>query len=315
MSNLLKTTIRLIFLGCLLLPAAQVSADPYYNSSEPGCDGSDPNVAFCDDFEDGVWYATDCDTSGGSGNVTNDGWCGSIYANPITPAGAAVCGAGVTPFGNCAGTGGTKSGGRTDRNLAWHHLKTASCGSSGTQLCSVPTLYVRWYAKWQSGYQFGAEKHMNFTNDHGDIAFANIQVNCGAGGAGSTGSLSMQVIHGENMCDQILGITIQSNRWYFFEMRVTAHPTAGVIQVWINDCGTAGTSCGASPTLRYNRSGLRLPGNSNGSQIQTIWLESWANPPSVGTGPLWDQVKASIVGPIGFSGFSTLPAPANLRVQ
>ena len=63
------------------------SADPYFNSTEPGCDGSDPNVLTCDDFEDGDWYVTDGDTAGGLANPDNDGWGGTIYANPITPSG------------------------------------------------------------------------------------------------------------------------------------------------------------------------------------------------------------------------------------
>src|SRR2546428_655319 len=35
-----------------------------FNSAEPGCDYSDPNVVMCDDFEDGIWYRTNCDSSG-----------------------------------------------------------------------------------------------------------------------------------------------------------------------------------------------------------------------------------------------------------
>src|SRR3989344_5770733 len=74
----------------------------YLNSAEPGCDGTDSNVLLCDDFEDGDWYVTDGDNM----VAANDGWFGTIYANPITPAGAIFFGIGVNPFGGCAANGG-----------------------------------------------------------------------------------------------------------------------------------------------------------------------------------------------------------------
>jgi len=58
----------------------------------------------------------------------------------------------------------------------------------------------------------------------------------------------------------------------------------------------------------------QLPGNANGSQIQTVWLENWTGITSTGGGPYWDQIKASSVGPIGFAGGGPF-APTNLRVQ
>jgi hypothetical protein len=289
-------------LGLLLAPGVPVAlAGPYYNSTEPGCNGSDPNVLMCDGFESGKWYATDCDTSGGMTNASNNGWCGSIFANPITPAGAVLCGPGVTPFGACAANGGAHSG-QGGRNMALHHLKAATCGSTGTELCGVGEVYVRWYAKWLAPYSFGAEKHMNITNSDGDIAFANVQLNCGTGGASSTATPYIQVLHGMNICQppNVSDITIQPDHWYFFEMHVRAG-SSGLIELWINDCGTGGTSCGTAPILRTRLTGS-LPGNANGSQIETIWLENWANPPSAGIGPLWDQLKVSRVGPIGLSG-------------
>ena len=291
-----------IFAGVLW--SAQTEAAPYYNSSETGCDGSDSTVLFCDDFEDGSWYATDCDTSGGITNAANDGWCGTIFANPITPTNAVA--SGVTPFGTYAAHGGVHSGGAGGVNMAQHRLKTASCGTDGSQFCNVSEIYVRWYAKWVTGYSFGAEKHLNVTNSDGDIAFANVQLNCGFGSAASDAIPYIQIIHGESLCQapNQSSITLQSGRWYFFEFHVIAHATNGTVELWINDCGADGTSCGASPVLRTRLTGQRLPGNGNGSQIQTIWLENWANPGSTGTGPYWDQIKASTVGPIGFTGES-----------
>ncbi len=292
----------------LLTIPSITQADPYYNSSETGCDGSDSTKLFCDDFEDGVWYATDCDTSGGITNAANDGWCGTIFANPITPANAII--SGVTPFGTYAANGGDHGGGAGGVNMAQHRLKTASCGTDGSQFCDVSEIYVRWYAKWEAGYSFGAEKHLNVTNSDGDIAFANVQLNCGFGSADTTAIPYIQIIHGESLCQapNQTDITLQSNHWYFFEFHVIAHATNGTVELWINDCGTAGTSCGASPVLRTRLTGQRLPGNSNGSSIQTIWLENWANPGSTGEGPYWDNIIASTTGPIGFSGSSSTPS-------
>lgn len=304
------------------------SAHPYYNSSEPGCDGTNPSVLMCDDFETpggagGRWYAEDCDVANAKGGIgaRTKGWCGTIFSNPITPLGAELCGAGVTPFGNCVADGGPV--GSSGKNYALHHLKTPNCGSTGQELCGVQEVYVRWYAYWAAGYKFGAEKHMNITNSDGDIAFANVQLNCGAGAASDTAGPSIQIIHGADVCQppNVNPITIQSGHWYFFEMHLLAHPTNGTVELWINDCGSAGTSCGPTPILRTRMTGVALPGNANGSSIQTIWMETWFNPASVGSGPYWDQVKVATVGPIGFSGAATTvtpppkpAAPKNLRV-
>ena len=126
------TLVKIAFcLGLLLALGVPVAlGGPYYNSSEPGCNGSDPNVLMCDGFESGKWYATNCDTSGGITNPSNNGWCWTIYANPITPTNAILCGPGVTPFGSCAANGGAH-GGPGGRNMALHYLKTATCGSPG----------------------------------------------------------------------------------------------------------------------------------------------------------------------------------------
>jgi hypothetical protein len=165
---------------------------------------------------------------------------------------------------------------------------------------------------------------LNITNSDGDIAFANVQLNCGAGSASSTATPYIQIIHGAGVCQgpNISTIKLQPGNWYFFEMHLIADATNGTVELWINDCGTAGTSCGTSPVLRTRLTGISLPGNANGNTIQTIWLENWANPASTGRGPYWDQVKVATRGPIGFMGATsggadiTPPvAPTNLAIQ
>ena len=77
----------------LLVTSSTAVADMYFNSAERGCDGSDPSVLMCDDFESGAWYSVNCDVANASGGLLQThGWCGSIYSNPIPPLGAATCG-------------------------------------------------------------------------------------------------------------------------------------------------------------------------------------------------------------------------------
>lgn len=100
------------------------------------------------------------------------------------------------------------------------------------------------------------------------------------------------------------------------ELRITAHATNGRIQFWFNDCGTDGTDCGEgtsnpTPTLRLDLNPIALPGNAQGNEIETIWAENWSSN-DAGTGPYWDQMKASIVGPIGFSGEEAQAPETNL---
>jgi hypothetical protein len=294
----------------------------------------------CEDFETngaftvsghGKWYAEDCDTanrSGGIGSQTK-GWCGTIYANPITPAGAELCGAGITPFGNCVGDGGTHNG-TGGVNMAMHNFKTPTCGSTAAETCGVSALYVRWYAYWATGYLWGAEKHMNPTQSQGDIAFAEVQLNCGTGGSGPNATPYIQIDYngGGGICQSpnVSNISLSSGHWYFFELyqqvnAATGTTNQGIVKLWVNDCGATGTSCGASPILRTQMTGLNMPGDAAANQVQALWLENWANPPSSGTGPYWDQIKVATVGPIGFAGGSSggdttpPPAPSNLHIQ
>jgi hypothetical protein len=134
-----------LVLGLIAATAASAHAGGYFNSSEPGCDGSDPNVLFCDDFETkadgsagGEWYSLNGDVANAAGGIlaNSKGWAGTIYANPITPAGAVDCAAGVTPFGRCAATSGQLNGSVGGRNLADH-------GFAGG--IEVEELWFRWY--------------------------------------------------------------------------------------------------------------------------------------------------------------------------
>lgn len=265
-------------------------ANMYFNSAENGC-GTDANVLLCDDFEDGDWYGVDYDQAVRSGGLLQaDGWGGTIYANPIAPAGAAVCGGAGVNGTNCAGTHGTLSGSQGGRNMAEHELSQR-----------VTEVYARYYTKALAGYRFGAEKVLTFNiTNGGGIKWGNLHFNCGSGGGATVGNLQYQPTPPETRtCQSIMNV--QPDRWYYIEVHLklnTPGQSDGVLQVWGDDCGVAGTSCPATPTPRLNITNWRFNRGSSSELIGSLWWENWANPGSSGT-RLIDQIKVSRVGPIG----------------
>src|SRR5262245_12831257 len=207
-------------LGGFVAAGQAAAAAPYFNSSEPGCDGSDPNVLFCDDFESGVWYDRNCGQTG-IPTASNPlpwpsakGWCGTIYNDAGMAAGTARC-SGVGVLSGCAATTGLVTGGNTTGNMADHALLNFQ---------GVNEIWVRFYTKPLAGYQFGAEKMLTFNDGNpGDagIRYGNLSWNCAQGGASSTGNITMgfpvpmDVCQGQNVGNDI---TIQSGAWYFYEV-------------------------------------------------------------------------------------------------
>jgi hypothetical protein len=280
-------------------PPAAGTPTMYFNSAEPGCDGSDPNILFCDDFESGFWYTADCDHGGNT--ATQKGWCGTIYANPIKPAGAASCGGMGAANTNCAANGGLHDGSQGGVNMADHQFNGGP----------VTELWARWYYRTDAGYKWGAEKHTNFTKAAGDITWFNVHFNCGTGSADPDAVPFIQIIHGSSSgCyrpNQGVDFRLDSGKWYYFEVHVRLNSSGtvsdGLVDMWINDCGTTGV-CTGTPTLRTHLTNVGFDRNQSGCQtspckIETLWFENWANPGSTGTGYL-DQIKVSKAGPIGF---------------
>lgn len=289
-------------------PAAAVPPRPvgnsmFFNSSEAGC-GSDPAIILCDDFEDGDWYTINTDRArleGEAGYLKQDGWHGTIYGEPITPAGAATCGNRGAAGTTCAATYGLLDGRSNQRNMADHAF------AGGPQ----EEIWARWYYKTEPGYFWGAEKHTNFTKAAGDIAFFNIQFNCGAGRGQPRAVPFIQIIHGPasgctapNMSP---GFALDSGRWYYFEVhaRLSSPNGAanGLIELWVNDCGATGV-CRGAPTLRTRLQGITFDRSQPRCQttpcrIEVLWFENWANPVSQGTAWL-DQIKVSKGGMVGF---------------
>jgi hypothetical protein len=295
----------------------KADAAMYLNSRESMCNGSDSTVLMCDDFENGRWYVTDCDTSGGISNADNDGWCGTIYANPITPPGAAVCGGKGAGGTSCAASSGQHTGGAGGGNMADHNFVNQQ---------KVDEVYVRYYYKADPGYMWGAQKALTFNQyaGSGGIAYGNFSFNCAIGAPSSTAYLTMGFPVPEDMCQsQNVGnnITIQSGRWYLFEIHMKLNTPVdqpdGVFELWVDDCGTNGLGCTGPQTLRMRRTNVKYPRSSTSDLIGSMWWENWANPGSTGT-EYYDQivVRTKPIGPVGAVSSASGPsAPTNLQAQ
>jgi hypothetical protein len=271
---------------------AAVPSTMYFNSSEPGGDGSNAAYLLTDDFEDGTWYSKNCDQANASGGLLQaDGWCGTIYS-AINPAGAAVPG-GVRGTGYTA-THGVSSGGAGGTNMADHTLAQAA-----------NEIYVRYYVRPSVGYQFGAEKFLTVNKDPagvGGIYWGNLHINMG-GNTSSTGQLFWQEPSGLDT-SRNLGFTFTGNgHWYFIELHIKLSTTTtsrdGVLEVWADDVGADGFGGPATPTRRYSVSNYNFNRTSAGTLIQSLWFENWANPGSIGEMYV-DQIIVSKSGPIGF---------------
>src|SRR5712691_5901819 len=91
-----------------------------FNSAEPGCDGSDPNILWCDDFEDGNWFVTPADRN----NPLHGGWNGSPFGGPDPQAtGFGRCGGLGVAGTNCAATSGPHAGIGQALAMADHDLR------------------------------------------------------------------------------------------------------------------------------------------------------------------------------------------------
>jgi hypothetical protein len=267
-----------------------------FPSSEPGCDGSDPNVLMCDDFEDGVWYRTNCDV-GGVTDPANKGWCGTIYA-PIDPPNAAVCGDAGAVGSRCAATSGLHNGDVGGRMMADHSFKDRE---------EFTEVYARYYYKAAPGYVWGWQKAMTWNQccaGIGRLKWGDLHFPCvGLSSCAPSFQLPVpeDVMQGQNMGNRLV---FESGRWYFIEvhMRLNTPPGQpdGLLEVWLDDCAIDGRQCVGTPTLRLRRTDVKFNRNSLDEKLGSIWWENWANPGSTGT-EYYDQIKVSKAGPIGFA--------------
>jgi len=319
-----------VILGWLLLVAAFTTigllatvtlggADPYFNSSEPGCSPTNPNPNYilCDDFDNGNWalLGNQNPPSGGSNDkgwlLCNDTGGPTTCRNPPPPA--------VTSLGQGVGNRGyaamsTSTGGDGgDSQLGMHGFYPNNATYSH--------IWIRFYWYLEPGYVAnGNQKIISLISsaysggiDQGGIGRdptqpqACPQWTCGQLNEGFLGQ------------NQGNNITIATGRWYYVELEVgvnTFNTRDGIWRMWINDCGTAGTSCGAAPILRagYTNVGWIGSGTTSSTQIGSLWWDLWGNPADVGTRRI-DNLIVSKAGPIGFMGGSTAAPSAPTSTQ
>jgi hypothetical protein len=293
--------------GGVTRSAQVVVTDPvppsmYYNSSEPGCDGSDPNVLLCDDFEDGTWYEKNCDQANASGGLLQtDGWCGTIYGDPISPAGAATCGSAGAAGTNCAANGGLHDGSTGGVNMADHNL-----GPNGN---GYNEIWLRYYIKALPGYVYGAQKMITINATSAGSGGISIGGSGSPFGDGAYDTCPVydcnttgEIYYYRQNQSQVLKLSQILGHWAYVEMHIklnTPGQKDGIWELWINDCGTTGV-CTGTPTLRSHYTTVEWQGPTDNKQIRSLWFENWANPGSVGT-ELYDQIKVSKGGQIGFA--------------
>jgi hypothetical protein len=329
------------------LSAGQVFADPFFNSSEPGCDGSDPNVLWCDDFEDGDWAYTDAVGIRGGSKITtnaesyepNDGWYMDIYYPTNGQSGTgfpsvqantgpnyATCGGKGAAGTDCAAQSGPRMTPEGEGMMGMHSLKGRT---------NYDELYLRWYFKPSAGFVWGHEKTytLNPCCLQSGIFLGDLYSFFGHGipiflvYSEGQRKLTQNMNTPLNAADAVnmrpdderggaLSYYWTPGVWHAMQMHFKKNTSGnnGVFELWADNCGADGRQCTGQPTKRMSYSNVNWQGNG----IGTLWLENWGNKVSVGE-TSYDQFKAATVGPIPFSGVTndgTPPAaPSNLRIQ
>lgn len=299
-TTMVHDTVRIHDTVTTVPPPASAPPALYFNSTEPGC-GTDPGVVLCDDFESGSWYSKNCDEANSSGGLLQTkGWCGTIYANPIMPSGAAMCAGSGAAGTNCAASGGLHNGSSGGVNMADHNL--------GPNANGYNEIWLRYYIKPSSGYQYGAQKMITFNATLAGSGGISIG---GSGSPFNDGAFDTCPVYDCNTTGEVfyyrqnqgakLTLSQITGHWAYVEMHVklnTPGQANGVWELWLNDCGADG-KCAGSPTLRSRYTSVKWQGPIDNKQIKSIWFENWANPGSVGT-EFYDQIMIRTNGPVGF---------------
>lgn len=283
--------------------APPARADMYFNSSEPGCDGSDPAILWCDDFEDGVWAKTNADRAGGPDNPANDGWAIGIFyddrSKSTLPPTAACGGRGADS--DCAALQGSQKG--ASRRMGKHGLANEPQG--------VDQIYVRYYLRPLPGFSWGHEKMLTINPPPvrtAGIHWGTLSAHFGSG----VPAWYVPAQDGNPAVAwrrQNLGnaLKLRAGPWYYLEVHLKLNTPGrfdGVYELWADDCGPDGKACTGKPgTLRARHTDVLFRKAGDTRRIGSIWFESWGNPASSGDSQL-DQIVASRrhVGPLGSAG-------------
>ncbi len=272
------SVLLLIAIFISLLPAVSHAA-MFLNSAESQCDGSDPTIMMCDDYEDGSWFVTNAD-SGGRNDPQNDGWAGTIYF--VDPLGLnfARCGAKGAAGTNCTSTTGYRNTKPALGSGQGHHML-------GPTTPTYPNeIYHREYIKFSPGYVFGHEKVTFYERSNSSVQHGLTQTPFGSSeidfatqsGSGCPGGRCKQ--------NQGVNISFIPGNWYYMETHlVLGNGSNGRVEIWIDDCGTNGLGCTGPGTLRLSHSNLSFTKWSQGccDVHQENWCPSDATPPNAGS--------------------------------
>lgn len=238
---------------CLLAFAAKDTQAAYFlNSAESQCNGSDPTILMCDDYEDGDWWVTNADTGGGRDNVANDGWAGTIFATDPLGQNGARCGNAGAVGTNCTATSGQRDSSTGSNGLRGHH----TLGPTTTTY--YDEIYHREYFKVSAAYDFGHEKWTFYERSNSSIQHGLTQTPFGnnyfdfaiqSGSDGTSGCVSKRCAQ-----NQGVNITITPEHWYYMETHIKL--STGLVEFWQDDCGTSGLECTGSGTLRLRHTGI-----------------------------------------------------------
>jgi hypothetical protein len=316
----------------LLWGAMPAHADPFFNSAESLCAKvggvpTNPDVLWCDDFEDGVW-ATTCNDDA---LAANKGWflCnGASTRNPPPPA-AACDGTGAASSCYAISTSINNDPFGGDAQLALHALYPSATST-------YRELWARQYVRFVPGYVFNGNQKFAFSFlrpqagggiDYG-IAIAH---NVNDLQAGPQWDCTVNAYHNpQNSADQQCYLNqnvgspmtmLANNHWYFYEVHIRLNDfnvRNGTLELWADDCGTSGV-CSGTPTKRMNYTNVGWRGVGDGgastpnTDIGQIFYDIWGNATDLGTRHFDQIVLKKANGPIGFINATPPPAaPTNL---
>ncbi|MDO8742198.1 MAG: LamG-like jellyroll fold domain-containing protein, partial [bacterium] len=275
------------------------SAGQYFNSSEPMCNGTDPSVLFCDDFEDGDWYVTN-ELNGGGGrfNPINDGWLGNTFA-PLDSQGYGRCGLLGSAGTNCTSTSGNRSGALAE---GFHYFAPSET--------VYDEIYHRFYVKFSPGYKFGHEKLVFYQQSDSGGSTEQVAVLMTPFGNNTFDYTVMlpDIRAGQNQGNNLNFIP---GHWYYMEVHIRLDSPMGagngLIETWADDCGIDGKGCTGPGTLRQVYAGNIRPSANKG--LGVIWQENWSNSSTMtAVGEVYnDQViaRTTRIGPMAVSGTPT----------
>jgi hypothetical protein len=253
---LVKTAAALCLALALMLAHSRADADPFFNSAEPGCNGTDPNVLMCDDFESpdalhllpagtgvGDWASENADVANSNGGTDSrtKGW--AMRIRPGYP--HSICGPGVGGSGsNCAARSILQGGNGGNSALADHNFAPSTGAGRGT---NYNEFSARFMVKFSAGYvannnqkfitfnpccaNDGGIVHGGFGRNMGDPQLCPFQ--------------SCNVLN-EGFLQQNQGVNfrpLSTPNWQNWEIHIKLNTPGvrdGIFEWWANDCGTSG---------------------------------------------------------------------------